>query len=311
MQDMDFDLQGHRGARGLMPENTLPAFARALEIGVSTLELDCGITADDVVVVHHDLRLNPDITRCDGRWLSRRGPAIRSLRYEELTAYDVGAIRPGSAYARRFPAQQPLEGVRIPRLADLFALVAASQAGHVHFNIETKIDPTQPALTVDPAAFARALVAEIRTAGLNARAIIQSFDWRTLAVVQQEAPDIRTAYLSSQALDFDTVRPVRDRASPWTNGLHFYDFRSLPKMVGAAGGHIWSPRHEDLDTGLIQEAHELGLQVIPWTVNEPGDMARLIDWGVDGLITDYPDRLREVMAAKRLALPPAVRAASA
>ena len=82
-------------------------------------------------------------------------------------------------------------------------------------------------------------------------------------------------------------------------------------MVRAAGGHIWSPRHEDLDTGLIQEAHELGLQVIPWTVNEPGDMARLIDWGVDGLITDYPDRLREVMAAKRLALPPAVRAASA
>lgn len=307
---MHFDLQGHRGARGLMPENTLPGFARALEIGVSTLELDCGITADDVVVVHHDLTLNPDITRHDGRWLNGRGPAIRSLTYAELAAYDVGAIRPGSAYALRFAAQQPLEDVRIPRLADVFALVAASKAEHVHFNIETKIDPTQPTLSAEPEAFARALVAEIRAAGLNARAVIQSFDWRTLAIVQREALDIRTAYLSSQALDFDTIRPTRDRASPWTNGLHFYDFRTLPKMVRAAGGNIWSPRHEDLDSGLIDEAHELKLQVIPWTVNDPDDMARLIDWGVDGLITDYPDRLRDVMAAKQLALPPAVRAAT-
>jgi len=309
MRPADFDLQGHRGARGLMPENTLPGFARALEIGVGTLELDCGITADDVVVVHHDLALNPDITRRNSRWLDRRGPAIRSLRYAELAAYDVGAIRPGSAYAARFPHQYAMDGVRIPRLAEVFELVVASKAGHVRFNIETKIDPTRPDLTVGPEAFARALIAEIRAAGMSARTTVQSFDWRTLAVVQREAPDIATSYLSSQALEFDTVRPHRDRPSPWTNGLHFYDFHSVPKMVKAAGGRIWSPRFEDIDLAAVAEAHDLGLAVIPWTVNTPEVMAQLIDWAVDGIITDYPDRLREVMLAKNLALPPAVRAA--
>src|SRR5690606_22744159 len=120
--------------------NTLPRFARALEIGVSTLELACGITADDVVVVHHDPTLNPDITRLDGRWLAARGPAIRDLAYAELAIYDVGAIRPGSAYEQRFPTQQAMDGVHIPRLAALFKLVADAGADQVRFNIETKID---------------------------------------------------------------------------------------------------------------------------------------------------------------------------
>src|SRR5690606_21278304 len=130
-----FDLQGHRGARGLMPENTLPAFAHALAIGVSTLELDCAVTADGVAVVSHDAALNPDITRLDGRWLARSGPAIHTLSYDALARYDVGAIRPDSAYVRRFPHQRALDGVRIPRLADVFALVVKANAKHVRFNI--------------------------------------------------------------------------------------------------------------------------------------------------------------------------------
>src|SRR5690606_37573939 len=166
MQSKDFDLQGHRGARGLMPENTLPGFVRALEIGVTTLELDCGMTADDIVVLSHDLRLNPDITRRDGRWLEGRTPAIRELRYEELTAYDVGAIRPGSGYARRFPQQQALGGVRIPRLAEVFALTHRLGASQVRFNIETKIDPLAPELSAAPEVFARAVLSEIEAAGV-------------------------------------------------------------------------------------------------------------------------------------------------
>ena len=122
MIDKKVELQGHRGARGLLPENTLPSFARALEIGVDTLELDVGVTRDGVVVIHHDRRLNPDIARGpDGQWVSAPTPTIFSLLYEELQRYDVGRIRPGSEYARRFPHQTPIDGTRIPRLAQLLA----------------------------------------------------------------------------------------------------------------------------------------------------------------------------------------------
>jgi glycerophosphoryl diester phosphodiesterase len=308
MPGPSFDIQGHRGARGVSPENTLPGFARALEIGVSTLEFDCAITADGIVVVSHDAALNPDITRLDGRWIAQRGPAINTLSYAALSRYDVGAIRPDSAYARPFPMQQPLDDVHIPRLADVFALTVATRAEHVRFNIETKIDPTQPQLSVGPEAFVHAIMAEVIAAGMKARTTIQSFDWRTLAIVQREFPDVTTACLTTQRVGDDNVLPTRDRASPWTNGLHFYDYRSVPKMVHAAGGSIWSPRFQDLDSATIADARTLGLAVIPWTVNEREDMARLIDWGVNGLISDYPHRLREVLEAKKMPLPPQVHA---
>ena len=118
-----FDLQGHRGARGLAPENTLTAFQIALDLGVDTLECDMAITRDGVVVIYHDLRLNPDITRGpDGKWLDKPGPEISALTFEELQQYDVGRIKPGTDYARQFPEQKAVDGTRIPRLADLFDL---------------------------------------------------------------------------------------------------------------------------------------------------------------------------------------------
>jgi glycerophosphoryl diester phosphodiesterase len=187
-----FDLQGHRGARGHLPENTLPSFERALEIGVDTLELDVGVTRDGVVVIHHDRRLNPDVARgADGQWVKAPAPTIHSLSFEELQRYDVGRIRPGSEYAARFPHQKAIDGTRIPRLSDLFSLA------HVRFNVETKLVPEAPEETLAPEAFARALITEVRKAGVAARTTIQSFDFRTLAIVQREAPGITTAYLTS------------------------------------------------------------------------------------------------------------------
>src|ERR671914_573206 len=135
---VSFDLQGHRGARGHAPENTLAGFERALAIGVDTLELDVGVTRDGVVVIHHDRRLNPDVARGpDGQWVSAPAASIFSLSYPELQNYDVGRIRPGSEYARRFPHQKPIDGARIPRLSELFAIAGPT----VRFNIETKISP--------------------------------------------------------------------------------------------------------------------------------------------------------------------------
>jgi glycerophosphoryl diester phosphodiesterase len=301
-----FDLQGHRGARGLAPENTLPAFAAALSLGVSTLELDTAITRDGVVVVSHDARLNPDITRGpDGRWLNPPTRAVRQLTLDELLHYDVGRIKPGSEYSRLFPDQKRMDGVRMPTLMQVFQLARSAGNTEVHFNIEIKTSPEKPADTLAPEAFAEALLATIEREGMAARVIIQSFDWRALKAVQALAPKIPTSYLSMQQRSLDNIAAGKAEGSAWTAGVQLRDHGSIPQMVKAAGGAIWSPYFPELSAALVKEAHELGLKVIPWTANQTEDMARLIDWGVDGLITDRPDFLREVMAEKKMALPKA------
>ena len=294
-----FDLQGHRGARGLAPENTLPAFERALVIGVTTLELDIGITLDGVAVVSHDPYLNADITRdAAGQWLATRGPLIASLTLAQLQTYELGRINPASAYAKQFPQQQGQDGVRMPTLAALFARVKALGATDVRFNIETKLNPTRPDDTPAPEAFVRILLQTIADAGMGQRVTIQSFDWRTLQLVQRSAPSIPTVYLTVQASSFDNLKD-----GAWTAGFKLADHASVPALVKAAGGKVWSPNAGSITPEAVREAQALGLQVIPWTVNQRADLARLLDWKVDGVITDYPDLLRELMRERGMALP--------
>ncbi len=299
-----FDLEGHRGARGLAPENTLPAFAVALSIGVSTLELDTAITKDGVVVVSHDARLDPDITRgADGRWLNAPTRAVHELTLDDLRHFDVGRIRPGSKYSYDFPDQKRMDGVYIPTLSEVFQLARRAGSSEVRFNIEIKTSPDKPGDTLAPEDFAGALLGLIAREGMSSRVIIQSFDWRALKAVQELAPKIPTSYLSAQQRFLDNIAAGKANDSAWTAGVQFRDHGSIPKMVKAAGGAIWSPYYLELSAELVTEAHALGLQVIPWTVDKTEDMARLIDWGVDGLITDRPDFLRQVMAEKKVPLP--------
>lgn len=299
-----FDLQGHRGARGLAPENTLPAFERALQVGVSTLELDIGVTADGVVVVAHDPYLNPAITRDSaGKWLEGKGPLLRTLTWAQLQAYDVGRIKADTPYATTFSTQEPRDGTRVPALAQLFELVKARNANHVRFNIETKIDPRAPADTVAPAQMVDALLKAIRDAGMTRRVTIQSFDWRTLQMVQVLEPAIPTVYLTVQTASNDNTQ-----GGLWTADMQLADHGgSVPRLVKAAGGKVWSPNAGALTEAAVKEAQRLGLKVVPWTVNNPADMERIVSWGVDGLITDYPDRLREVLSRQGIALPPQVK----
>lgn len=292
------DLQGHRGARGLLPENTLPSFQRALELGVTTLELDIAITRDGVLVISHDPLLNPDITRdASGRFLEQRGPAIHALTWAQLQAYDVGRIKPGTDYARQFPDQQPIDGTHMPRLSDLFDLVKRSGDTTVRFAIETKVTPDRPEETPAPEPFARAVVEEIRKAGMATRSQILSFDWRTLQVVQKIAPEIGTVYLSIQRR-MDNISAGRAEGSAWTAGFQYRDHGSVPKMIKAAGGSHWSVYFGDLTPALAKEAQSLGLKVLVWTVNDPAVMARMLDQGVDGLITDRPDLARKLLEAR-------------
>jgi glycerophosphoryl diester phosphodiesterase len=299
-----FDLEGHRGTRGLAPENTLAAFRRALQIGVSTIETDMAVTKDGVIVISHDQFLNPDLVRGpDGRWLVAPGPPIHALVLSELRRYDVGRTDPASKYARQFPEQQAADGQRFPQLTELFELIKAN-GKPVRLNIETKITPTSGADTPDPVQFAALVVAAVQGANMSDRVTVQSFDWRTLLEVKRLAPDIETSCLTIQTSTMDTVKAADDGASPWHAGLALRAHGgSLPALAKAAGCGTWSMFWRDLNPQDLAAAHALGLKVLPWTVNDRSDMSRLVDLGVDGIITDYPDRLRGVMAERKMPLP--------
>ena len=294
-----FDVQGHRGARGLQPENTLPAFETALDLGVSTLELDLHLTTDGEVVIWHDeviprekcglstmaaspLPPDPDdrAVSADARYLSR-------LTFADLQRYRCDRNPDPGRFPDQRAAPTTLAGdnYQIVRLADLFTFVeryansdakGAAQranAAAVNFNIETKRKPDDPAAIgddfdgVNPGRFEQAIARIVGAAGLTDRVIVQSFDHRSLWAMRALLPDVRLAALTTGSA-------------------------ALPDFVDR-GAAIWSPNYTTLTAAQLDEAHALGLAVIPWTVNDAADMQRLIALGVDGLITDRPDRLLE------------------
>jgi glycerophosphoryl diester phosphodiesterase len=299
------ELQGHRGARGLWPENTLAGFARVLELGVSSVELDCGVTKDGVVVVTHDADLNPDITRdASGRFLERPGPPISSLTHRELQAYDVGRLKPGTAYAARFPAQQPVDGERIPRLADVLTLVRTRGGGRVRVSIEVKTFPDQPELTLAPEPFAQAIQRDVQRTVTASMVLVMAFDWRVLTALHRLMPEVATAALTEQQNGEDTVRLNGATPSPWLAGLDPRRFESsVTRLVKASRATTWGPDFRDLTADLVAQAHALGLRVVPWTVNEPADMERMLAFKVDGITSDRPDVLRELFASRGLPVP--------
>lgn len=273
----------------------MAAFHTALDLGVSTLETDMAVTKDEVVVISHDPFLNPDLTRLDGRWLATAGPPIRTLTLDELRRYDIGRLNPAGKYAQQFPEQKPADGERFPTLEELFAMAGPT----VRFNVEIKTDPGKPDLTLEPERFAELAVAAIRKAGAATRSTIQSFDWRGLLAARRLAPDIATSCLSIESNNFDTVRRASGQPSPWLGGLDLAAHGgSVPRLAKAAGCAVWSPFWRNVTAENVKEAKGLGLKVVPWTVNNPADVTQLIDLGVDGLITDYPDRAKSVLAAK-------------
>lgn len=264
-----FDLQGHRGARALFPENTIEGFAATLAIGVNTIELDIALTADGVAVVIHDPLLNPAITRGpDGAWLRTPGPPVHTLTLAELRRFDVGRLRPGSAYAGLFPDQVPHDGARIPTLAEVLALTAP--AG-VKVDAELKTSADRPDETASPIEMADTVVAT--AAGALPLLGVRSFDWRGLRHLRRHHPEIPLTWLT--------------------------DDGTIPGDATAA----WAPAHRALTEPTLAEAHARGLRVAPWTVNAPGDIARLIRWGVDGLCSDRPDLVRAAMTRAGLRPP--------
>jgi glycerophosphoryl diester phosphodiesterase len=269
---------GHRGARGLFPENTIEGFRHALKLGVRSFELDVGMTEDGVVVVSHDLALNPNITRdAAGQWLIGAGPLIHQLSFDALRSYDVGRIRPRSGYGLLHRAQVGCDEARIPALREVLKL-----SSEAIFIIELKTDPRYSGQTAAPEALADAVLAVVDEAGAAQRVVLESFDWRGPRYVRHTRPEFQLAWLTRD----ETVR----QATLWWDGVTPAKFNhSIPAAVAAQGGQIWAPIWGTLTRAQIDEAHDLGLRVMPWTVNRRAAMRRLIAWGVDGLITDRPD----------------------
>ncbi len=276
-----FDLQGHRGARGLFPENTLHGFQAAAALGIRTFELDVGATRDGAVVVHHDPALNPDIARRGGAWLDAPGPLLRDLTLAQLRTYDVGRLRPGTAYAATYATQAAHDGLGIPTLAEVLALDAT-----LRWNIELKTDPSQPDRTIPPEELVERVLHEADAAGAGPRITVQSFDWRGPRHLRRIRPTVARGWLTSAATVAD---------APLWLGRHAGPMSDVPEAIAAEGGGAWTPHYADLTEDLLDQAHDLGLRVIPWTVNDPGDMRRLIGWEVDGLITDWPDRAQDAL----------------
>jgi glycerophosphoryl diester phosphodiesterase len=296
------DLQAHRGGRWLLPENTLAAFQRAIDLGVTTLELDVVVTKDEVLVISHNPEINPDISRdAQGRFLPSTGPQIMALSYQELLAYDVGRINPASRYARTFHAQQVVDGQKIPRLKDLFELVKASGNTAVKFAIETKVTPTHPEQTPSPQRMVELLLKEIHDKGMTERVQILSFDWRTLQQVQRLSPTTPTVYISAQLPELDNLMIRSAQDSPWTAGFQYRQYGSVPKMIKAAGGTHWSSYWRELDAHSVREAQQLGIKVLAWTVNDRAVMNQMLDMGVDGLVTDRPELAQEVLKQRKIA----------
>lgn len=265
------DIQGHRGAAWVLPENTLAGFAHAIVVGADTLELDLGVTRDLEVVVSHDPRIHPDLCLDPDGERIKDAPRLHDLTLAEIHAYDCGALQ-----SPRFPEQTPVPGQRIPTLHEVFELVAASghpNAQTLRFNIETKIRESHPEETPPPEVFAELVYHVVRKHGMLARTTLQSFDFRTLRAAKELDPTWEIAALI----------PVQDGPE------------RLLEVAESLQPEIISPDYRLLDAELVQTLQEKGVRVIPWTVNDEADWDRLVEWGVDGIITDRPgDLVRRV-----------------
>ena len=286
-------LIGHRGARGLMPENTIEGFEFTLDLGVNALEFDVMLSKDNVPVITHDNHLSAAATRDNtGRWLQKDGPSINELTLAELKEFDVGGLNKRSKYGQRYPEQKFLSEIRIPTLSELLDFACWPNNEKLYLLLEIKSGPT-----LDAKNTVRRIVDEVQRKKLESRTVLHSFDWDLLKECQRVAPEIPCSFLSElPGKDDETSDEYSDDKTP---DFASFDI-SMPKAVANHKGQMWCPEFNDVTVELVEEAHQLGLVVCAWTVNEIKDLEKMVDAGVDGIITDYPDRAQKVLASRGL-----------
>jgi glycerophosphoryl diester phosphodiesterase len=316
-----FDLQAHRGGLALRPENTLSSFGNALRLGVTTLELDVQITEDGAAVVTHDRRVDPvkcadtaPVVPADPEF-PYVGKYVKNLTLAQVETLDCGTRRPADPATDPFlPTLEMVPGSRMPVLSAVFDLVKRHRADGVKLNVETKVEAGAPDQTAPREQFVQVVAREVREAGFLDRVTIQSFDWGALMRMREVEPRLPIVALTN----FDFLQTGQPGRSPWLGGLDIDDFGGDPlRAIESFGADAFSPVHGFPRNGkvtdpdyrpyvtaqMVAEAHRLGIEVVPWTIDDPATMAKLIDDGVDGIITDFPDRLRALMAERGFRLP--------
>ena len=284
-------IYGHRGARGEYPENTIEGFKHTFSLQIKAIEFDVLISKDNVPTIYHNFTLNKDLTK-DGNnnWLPTDDIKIYEKTFEEIKTYNVGGIDSNSKYGKTFSKQKTIETARIPSLKDLLELVKSS-GKDIFLNLEIKSTPYKQDLIPNPSEMVKLVLKDINDYSLVDQTLISSFDWRILKEVKKQNSNILRGYLSLQQGQSKTI--FED--SLWVDGkFSSLELFELPKVIKSLDGHVWCPFYRDVTKENVQQAHDLGLAVNAWTVNDEEDILRMIDYSIDGIITDYPEKVKKI-----------------
>lgn len=308
-----FDLEAHRGGRDVRPENTLYSYAYAIELGATSIECDMQLTKDDQIVMSHNPILNSDITRDEnGNYIENNKYDIRLMTVDELKKFDVGIMDPNCGeYYDLHGKTQFTYNAKIPTLEELMQLIQSYGDKNIVLNIETKSYPDPASAgyknNADPKKFVEVFNNIVKKYDMEDRVVLQSFDWQTLIEMKKLNPNISTSALwqeqPSWGRDSESLRRYEKKKSPWLGGLDIKDYQGNPvKAAHAIGADIISPYYTEISKQDVDEAHSLGMKVVPWTVNNEKDMNMLLDMGVDGIISDKPWLLKQVLEKRNIKL---------
>lgn len=295
-------LHGHRGARGVMPENTMAGFEFALACGVSAVEFDVLFSKELTPVLTHFPEMRSYLTRdISGDWISETGLVVKNMKLDKVQSYNVGGARAGSKHSDIFTDQAFLEAAFIPSLAQLCELVTAPKHQDVWLNLEIKSNPHHPEYTPEIPEMVTAVLKVLNAFNVQNRTILQCFDWRVLREVAVQAPDMIRSYLGDLPNPETPAEETIYDGSKWMDGVSLADYNGhLPAIVSDLGGHVWSPYFVDINAAMVRDAQARGLVVNVWTVNEIADIDAMIALKVDGIITDYPGRVQQRLLAHGL-----------
>lgn len=288
-------IYGHRGARGDLPENTLGSFQYLFDHSIGAYETDILISKDLIPVITHDFKLDPSLTKdLNGEWITDENIKIFDLTYEELSKYDVGALNKLSKYGRRFINQKSLPNQKIPKLTELLSLSKKSQIDNLVINLEIKSTPAQENLTPSPEKMVGLILDVVNNFELNEKIIYSSFDWRVLREIKEQSPETPRAYLTYQQQTGTKISGTIYDQSPWMDFMPLKNAIELPRLIASLGGQAWHPYYRDISKKIVEISHEANLPINVWTVNDEDDMLKMIEYGVDGIMTDYPLKLKDL-----------------
>ena len=294
-------IYGHRGARGDIVENSIEGFKYTFDLGIKAIEFDVLISKDNIPVLFHDYTLNTNMVKDEnGNWIDNFDLKIMDLTYDQISNYSIESLKPGSGYSDRFKNQKSVEGAKIPKLIDLFKLANKENYKDVFLNLEVKSNPNLNDVTPEPKEMVATILKDIKDYNLEDRIVVTSFDWRILYELKKQNPNVLRGFLTLQQNLGSTKKNIYEN-SPWINKtFSLEELFLLPNIIKSIEGHVWSAFYRDITKQNIELAHKHGLAVNVWTVNREQDIIRMIEYGVDGIITDYPKKVQEICKSKNI-----------